>query len=221
MPQDRSSSKVEDELRRAHAAWLRSPDSGALDRLVDSMAPIVQARVARCLLRQMPAGRGRDVRQEVEDLMQETFLTLLAKDAKVLRGWNPDQGLSLKNFVGLVAERRTISILRIGKRSPWKEDPTLTEALDRPSRATGPEEAASSRDLFVKVLRRLQEELSPLGRHLFELLFLRELSVADACQTTGMSSDAIYAWRSRLRRLAGKVFEELKSEGSSEKRIQV
>jgi len=45
---------------------------------------------------------GRDVRQEVADLIQEVFMALFADDARVLRSWQPERGLSLDNFVGLV-----------------------------------------------------------------------------------------------------------------------
>jgi RNA polymerase sigma-70 factor (ECF subfamily) len=190
----------------------------ALTALVERLTPVVQMQVGRCLLRQRPPGRSRDVRQEVEDLTQETFLMLFADDGKVLRSWDPQQGLSLPGFVGLVAQRRATSILRTGKRSPWKEDPSLDQALDGPSSASGPEEVTTSRDLLLKALRRLREELTPLGWRLFDLLFLKELSVADTGRTAGLSHDAVYAWRSRLRRLAGRIFGELKAERGEGKR---
>ncbi len=195
----------QEEVHRALAG-----DESALARLVDVLTPVIQARVARCLLLQRTGGStGRAIRQEVEDLTQEVFLALWAEDGKALRRWDPRRGLSLANFVGLVAERQTVSILRSGKRSPWKEDPTLTEELDDKAPESGPEQVAASREELRLLVRRLHEELSPLGRHLFSLLFLEELSVPEVVQRTSMSSDAIYAWRSRLRRLAHQLFAEL------------
>ncbi|HEY2737525.1 MAG TPA: hypothetical protein VGK45_03920, partial [Thermoanaerobaculia bacterium] len=108
------------------------------------------------------AAAGRDVRQEVEDLTQEMFLLLFAENGKVLRSWQPERGLTLLNFVGLVTERRTASILRTGRRNPWQEDPTLIEDLDRTSPESGPEEIVASREQMKLLLRRLTEELSPL-----------------------------------------------------------
>ncbi len=181
----------------------------ALARLVEVLTPVIQARVARCLLlRRSGLAAGRDVRQEVEDLSQEVFLTLFTESGKVLLDWQPERGLSLENFVGLVAERRSASIMRSGKRSPWKEDPTLTEELDEQD-DTNPEAETASRMTLRNLLHRLTEELSPLGRRLFELLFLQDLSVAEVGRQTGMSADAIYAWRSRLRRLANKIRQEM------------
>jgi RNA polymerase sigma factor (sigma-70 family) len=190
--------EIQDEIRRALAG-----EEPALDRLVRRLTPVIQSRVARGLhlWRTGPAA-GRNVRQEVEDFTQEIFLDLFADEGKVLRSWQPDRGLSLLNFVGLVAERQTASILRSGKRSPWKEDPTLPEEFTQASPEIDPEKITASREELSLLLRRLKEELSPLGWHLFDLLFLQELPIEEVARQTGMTPDAVYQWRSRLRRLA-------------------
>ncbi len=193
-----------DEVQRALAG-----EAGALERLVALLTPVIQARVARTLLlRRRGGAEGRDVRQEVEDLSQEVFLLLFADGARVLRSWQPERGLALANFVGLVAERCAASVLRSGRRSPWKEDPTLAEDLDSAAPESGPEEITASREELRLLLHRLTEELSPLGRHLFDLLFVRELSVPEVVAATGLKPDAVYAWRSRLRRLARRLLAE-------------
>jgi len=199
-------------LAKLCADWERALDGDdeALDGFVRRMTPIVQARVARKLLayRDRAAG-GRDVRQEVEDLTQEVFLALFADGARVLRSWRPERGLSLENFVGLVAERQAVSILRSQRRSPWSSDPTLDETLDAFGSDAVAEREAVSRDTLSRLLDRLTEELSPLGRQLFDLLLVEEVPVAEATARTGLSSDAIYTWRSRLRRLARRLLAEL------------
>jgi len=198
------------ELSKEELARSLAGDTCALARVVDVLTPVVQARVARRLLsRRVGPAKNRDARQEVEDLTQEVFLALFADAGKVLRSWDPEQGLSLANFVGLVAERQAVSILRSGKRSPWKEDPTLTEKLDSEAPDAGPEASAASREQLRLLLEGLREQLSPLGWELFDLLYLRELSVSEVVGRTGMSSDAVYAWRSRLQRLARRLFQDL------------
>lgn len=205
---------LQDEVRRALAG-----DEPALTRLVRTLTPVIQSRVARgLLLRRTGTASGRNIRQEVEDLTQEIFLVLFADSGKVLRSWQPERGLSLLNFVGLVAERQTASILRNGKRSPWKEDPTLPEDFHQAAQESGPEEIAASREQLKLLLHRLTEELSPLGRHLFDLLFLRELPVDEVVRRTDMSPDAVYAWRSRLRRLAGRLLDEMSDNQLEERR---
>ncbi len=185
-------------------------DRVALNRLVKTLTPVIQARVARSLLRRRSgAARNRNIRQEVEDLTQEVFLLLFAEHGKVLRTWEPARGLALVNFVGLIAERRTASTLRSGRRSPWQDEPCLPDDLDRAAEESGPEAIAASREQLAQLLRRLTEELSPLGRHLFDLLFVRELSLAEIVAQTGLKPDAVYAWRSRLRRLARRLVSEV------------
>src|SRR5215831_17740303 len=120
-------------------------DQAALTRLVALLTPVIQARVARTLLAHRPRlGGGRDVRQEVEDLTQEVFLSLFVKDGQVLRSWEAGRGLSLQNFVGLVSERQVVSLLRSGKRNPWKEEPSPAEELDAAAEDGGPEEVTAS-----------------------------------------------------------------------------
>jgi len=178
-------------------------DQTALTRLVAVLTPVVQARVARTLLaRRSSLAGGRSVREEVEDLSQDVFLALFARDAHVLRGWRAERGLSLENFAGLVAERQVLSFLRSGRRNPpqetaWMEDEPESAATDR-----GPEEVAAGRERLDRLLDRLREEVSPLGRRLFDLLYVQELSPAEVMAESGLSADAVYAWRSRLRRLA-------------------
>lgn len=177
-----------------------------IGQLVDELTPIVQARVARTLLRW---GGGRDIRQEVEDFTQDVFLALFDEDGRILRGWQPDRGLSLQNYVGLVAERQSISILRSGKRSPWKEDPTLSDELDSIDQRDDPEQVAAARQKLRLLWWHMTEQLSPLGRQLFDLLFIQEKPVEEVVRITDMSPDSLYAWRSRLRRLAKKLAKEI------------
>ena len=175
-------------------------DPAAVRWLVALLSPVIQARVVRALLRR--ATGGRSTRQEVEDMVQEVFVALFEDHGKVLRSWDPGRGMSLANFVGLVAERQVASNLRSGRRSPWTEDPTLGEELERPSDDDlGPEARVASQQLLAVLLDRVRATLSPKGLDLLERLFIREESVDAVCAATGMSPDAVYAWRSRLSKL--------------------
>jgi RNA polymerase sigma factor (sigma-70 family) len=193
-------------VRRALAG-----DQTALTRLVAALTPVIQARVARTLLaRRSLLASGRDLRQEVEDQSQEVFLALFARDGHVLRAWQAERGLSLENFVGLVAERQVLSFLRSGRRNPWKEDPSFAEDdLDTAASDSDPEEITASREHLSLLLDRLREELSPLGHRLFQLLFVQELSQMEVQAASGLSADAVYAWRSRLRRVVQKLLAEM------------
>ncbi len=196
-----------------------SGDPKAVRALVDDLTPVIQARVARGLMRRSGSSGGRDVRQELKDIAQEVFVTLFANQGRVLRSWSPEKGLSLRNFVGLVAERQTSSILRSGKRSPWTEDPTDALGLDRAGGVDQQtEQRVISRDLLSVVLDRLRTELSPKGLHLFELLMIEQRPVPEVCELAGMKTDAVYAWRSRLARRVRAIAKEV-SESAPPARI--
>lgn len=184
----------------------------ALRSLVDVLTPVIQARVARALLRRAASASGRNIRQEVEDLTQEVFVSLFAERGKALRAWEPQRGLSLINFVGFLAERQVASILRTTRRSPWTEDPTLLEELDGPAVDASAELRVASQQMLEALLDRLREELSPLGLSLFEQLFIQQRSVAEVCEQSGMSRDAVYAWQSRLGKLSRRLGAELSSD---------
>lgn len=175
-------------------------DSAAMGTLVSRLTPIIQARVARCLVRHGRPESRRNLQDEVAELTQEVFVTLFARKRKVLKSWRADGGLSLNNFVGLVAERRALSILSSSRRSPWTEEPT--EDLEAMlGTVEGPEALVASRQILERVIGELEEELSPLGLRLFQQLIVEEEDIADIAAQSGMKRGALYMWRSRLAKL--------------------
>ncbi len=193
-----------------------SGDSAATRRLVGTLVPIVQARVVRTLLRRRGAA-GRDVRQEVEDLAQEVFAALFADGGKVLRAWDASRGLSLASFCGLIAEREAASILRSGRRSPWTEAATELDELEK-SLAEVPdvEVRVSSREQLAGLIDRVRGALSPRGLELFHRLVVEEESVESVCTSTGMTTDAVYGWKSRITKVVRKLAAEM---AASEPRV--
>ena len=188
-------------------ALARRPE--AARQLVDRLYPAIQTRVVRVLYR---AGRaaGRNARQEVEDMVQDVFAAFFEHDGRALRAWDPARGLGLEPFAALMAERHVVSVLRSGRRSPWTEDPTLDTTLERQSAPTASAEPALlSRELLAALLDRLRVALSPLGMHLFELIYVDQREVEEVALAMKMTADAVYAWRSRLRKLVGTLLEEL------------
>lgn len=186
-----------------------SGDAAASRALVAAVLPVVQVRVGRVLARRR-AKSARDVRQEVADLAQEVFAALFEADGRVLRAWDPARGLSLAGFCGLIAEREAASILRSGRRSPWTEDATPAEDLERDAgAASDTERSVASREQLERLTERLREQLSPRGLELFQRLVVDEEPVESVCAATGMTADAVYAWRSRIGKLARKIALEL------------
>jgi DNA-directed RNA polymerase specialized sigma24 family protein len=186
-----------------------SGDAAATRKLVVLVLPVVQARIARMLVRRKTRG-GRDVRQEVEDLAQEVFAALFEAEGRVLRAWDPARGLGLASFCGLIAEREVSSILRSGRRSPWAADPTEADVLEKDLAPEPDFEARlATREQLELLVDRVREALSPLGLEMFERLVVREEAVESVCSATGMKADAVYAWKSRLGKLVRKIARDI------------
>ena len=171
----------------------------------------------------MPYSGQRDIRQDVKDYTQDVFLQLFEKNGHILRGWQAERGMSLENYVGLVAERRVISLLRSGKRNPWRERDALEDTDEPKTTSADVETQALHADTLDVLLDKLRQALSPRGWQLFELLYIKELSVDEVQSHTGLSTDAIYAWRSRLRKTARQCQQEMNDDlmaDSSERKEQ-
>lgn len=168
--------------------------------LVDALYPVIARRVGATLWQRT---RRRGVAQEVNDLVQEVFLSLFECEGKALRAWDPARGMSLDRFVGMLAQHQVISILRSGRASPWRDEPTEAETLDRlgETRLT-PESITAARQDLRLLLDQLREQLSPRGLELFQRIIVDEEPLESLMRTTGMSADAIYQWRSRMLRAA-------------------
>lgn len=141
-------------------------------------------------------------------MVQEVFVALLENDGKILRAWDPSKGRSLKSFTKLVARHQVVSILRSQRRSPWKEDPTPVEELNL-REPQSPERRVAQADQAHQLLGALRGELSTRSMMMFEGLYVEERTVEEICEEFEISRDAVYAWRSRLKRRVAKLKTKL------------
>jgi RNA polymerase sigma-70 factor (ECF subfamily) len=185
-------------------------DRAASRRLAEELLPVVQAVVARCLIRCCIPSRA-NAHQEVKDLVQQVFVALFENDARALRQWEPARGRSLRSFVGLIAEREVYSVLRSRARSPFTEEPTDWDADGEPPpgrERPGPEATAITREFIAALLERVRQRLGARGVHLFYLVVVEERPADEIVAITGITEEALYAWRSRFRKLARALAQE-------------
>jgi RNA polymerase sigma-70 factor (ECF subfamily) len=184
-------------------------DRQAMRQLVTTLTPCIRTAVVSALARSTSPAR-RAARQEVEDVTQSVLLALFADRGRVLQQWDPTRRIPLEAFVALLAKHETHSILRSRRRSPWTEDPTLNEDLDRNAVARmGPESEAISRDMLDSLAEAVRSRLTPKGNEVFDLLFIRGLPAEEVSATTGLSMEAVYAWKSRLTRQVKEILADL------------
>lgn len=219
---------LEERFNKETMSRVLAGDRRAVRGFVELVTPVIQARVARVLLGANHGGSPERVREEVADLTQEVFASLFKDSGRVLKHWDPERGLSIKNYVGLVAHRAAVSTLRSKRRNPFTEEPTECGDLDVMDGGGASGEAAIlSRDLLRKVFARTEESLSETGRELFRLIFVEQREVGEIVELMTMSEAAVYAWRSRLskavrvqyRLLMGAKRGPAKGQGRSEVRL--
>lgn len=192
------------DLALVKAALSRNPQ--AVRVLVNRLTPVVQTRVARALLRSGVA-QSASLAHEVEDLCQDVFVALFAKEGQALRCWDPAVGIELETFVGVIAWRQAISRLRARRASAHRlvSDPTELAQPSDPSSFAARIEARHSIDALAA---KLAERLSANALDMFHRLFLWDQSVDEVCAETGQSAAAVYQWRTRLRRAVQELFEQ-------------
>jgi RNA polymerase sigma factor (sigma-70 family) len=186
-------------------------DVRASRRLVEVIAPVIRARVGRQLSR-LGASRARKVCVEFPDLVQDIFANLYEQDGKLLRQWDPERGLSFKNWIGLITQRA----LRKRLQDAQHHERPCAEPLD----ASGADTATNVTPLEVRAeianfLEHLASRLSPRSRLILLQSCLYEEDVHSVAMSVGMTEQAVYAARARLKRLALEFLHELPPHGLS------
>lgn len=173
--------------------------------LIRKLTVPIQTEVGYALQRR-GIRRGRDPRQEVEDMVHEVFVRLLADDGKLLRAWDPQRGRSLSSYVRMIARTQMATIMRSGRRNPWTEDPTDAATMEQ---LGSPREDLlrrfESAEALDQLLAQLEDHLDERGMMLFRMLWLEECSIEEVTDVTGIGRNAIYAWRFRVRKLVAKL----------------
>jgi RNA polymerase sigma factor (sigma-70 family) len=192
----RGSSEVEALVRRA----LGGDRASQRTLIEDELAPVVEARVARALLRR--GSQKRELRGEMMDLCQQVFVHLFG--GNLLARWDPAAG-PLGAFVGAIAENHVRSILRSRVRSPFTEIATEQEAIELALSDGETEEGAI---VTRQALRRLSVELSDEEREGFFAFFVDERSIEEMCLYLGKSREAVYKQRQRLRERVRRILDD-------------
>lgn len=183
-------------------------DVDALRRLVEAITPAIQTAVADTVRRHLKGLARTSSRREVEDLVQEVLVALLAKDGKRLRQWSAERG-SLSAYVKLVSRCVVYSILRTQKLNPWANDTMSPEDIDDlVSDEDDPEHQAAQSEYQAAVLAGLEARLTDHTRVVFRLL-VEGQSTGAICEGTGMSENAVHLIRHRIVATARDVARKL------------
>lgn len=137
-------------------------DKAAWDRFVARYARVVYAAVQHRLL---PAGRGADV----EDVVQDVFIRLCARDFKLIKSYDPARA-KVTTWLTVVATSTAIDHLRRQKRR--------TDSLE-----SVPEVQLSVAPVEPVRIKIPEGLLSPRQAVVLEMLYRREMEVAEVAAT--------------------------------------
>lgn len=182
-----------------------SGDRAAARSLIQRLAPAVRSRVVWLLLRNRAIHA--QIPQEADDLTQEVFVALFSRGGRDLLSWEPERGMSLEGFIGLVAKRRVISILRTRRLNPFETPPAPADD-EQPEPATAVDQTLIERQQLHELDHMLRARLSELGLEMFYRLYVWEQELDLIAAETGLSKAAVYQWRSRLRTQLRQIVEE-------------
>lgn len=161
--------------------------------------------VLRGVIRRMVFGNWRE---REDDLLQDLLLGLFRDEGRVLRMWDPQRGKTLKSFLAQFAQQRTLDWLRRQRRQSREvptEDPSTAEGAIHPEPAL-PVEAP---EWVQTLLERFQAECSPAEHRLVEMSYLQDISVREIAAELGLSEEAVYQRRHRIKQRLLKMKLEL------------
>ena len=170
--------------------------------IVDALMPVVRARVSRELARAGGGGRLRSLMDTREDVEQQVFLVLFRDDAKTLRDYDPERGLSVENYVGMIARREAGNATRYWRAQSRKAEVCVEDDREVEGVTDGSPDAeirAAGRQQLDQLWKRLEEHLTPKGLLMFRLLFIEGLSADEVSATVGCTKRSVYNWKNKLK----------------------
>lgn len=147
------------------------------------------------------------------DITQDVMLKLFADGGRVLRCWDPAQGLSLRGFIKRVVRFHVLQLFRTERGNPWRNTLKTPQQLDTADEA-GPE---LLQQLWIWQVRDwVLEHESARGRRLYRALFVEQRPAEDVAEELGVSREAVYQWSARFKRRAARALAPSHASGAQE-----
>jgi len=172
---------------------------GALRILVRRLLPVIRAR-ARDYLNRRGGSLGP---HEVDDLMQDVWLALVADDGRLLRAYDASRGKTLEGYVGLIARRefwKRAQQQQAEKRGGGQADVALEDPAVVEGRATDPELRACTAELVEHLEVHLLSVLPERGQLVMRCLYTDGMEPKETSTALGVSVQVVYNWQHRIRK---------------------
>jgi RNA polymerase sigma factor (sigma-70 family) len=175
-------------------------DGVSLRALVRRLIPVIKARTDVFLA----ARPGRRIGPHgADDLVQDVWLALIKDGGRLLLAWEPDRGMSLEGYVGMVAKRELWGRVRqetAGKRGSGLRAVDIAD-VDPPG-AHDVEAETIGRDLARNLADHLERQLPERGRLVMRYLYTDQCSPAEVADLLGVNLQVVYNWQHKIRQVA-------------------
>lgn len=156
-------------------------------------------------LRQLTCAPSKQLLEHRDDLIQTCLLYLYEDSAKVLKMWDPEAGMTLSSFIGLVVRRRIYRIFRYKRGNPAAMALFPPEDIER-LLESAPEDPGNLEDEIASAtalssVRKCVEagDLSERDRRLYRAYYVDERDGNDICSAEGLSTDGLHQALKRVR----------------------
>lgn len=152
-------------------------------------------RHVRKVLVRNTACRNRDLANE---LVHDVVVYIYDNDAKLLRNWNESRGASFEYYLGLITRNLVVRRLMQFRGNPASFTPVDDIQEFMPAQTLDLQITYSLE--LDRVLDYVERELDEVDRSRFWALYVEGLSIEKVAQRDGITTNAVHAWKSRLRR---------------------
>ena len=187
-------------------------EPNAARQFVEMISPIIHARVGR-VLRRRNVAQCHDVQQEAMDLTQQTYANLLKNNGHLLRSWDPERGMSLANYVGMIAEQTAEAATRKRSEEVWRSNVEITGSSDLViDSSRTPERLAAAQEILAAISSRVCAQLNKRGQRLLRAVCVEGRPVREVSALMNISESAINAWQHRLLNRTQQITREVLSD---------
>lgn len=183
-----------DDRRLIERALAGEPE--AVEVLVKRLMQVIHARVRRQCL------RARQGTEDLDDLVQEIWLKLLADGGARLSAFDPARSASLEGYVGVIAEHEASNLLRLRTAKKRGGHLTAIQGDDLPAQSPGPEESVEAGELAARLGEHLEQALPPRGLLIFRYAFTDQREPDEVAKMLGVTVQVVYNWQHKIRAAA-------------------
>jgi RNA polymerase sigma-70 factor, ECF subfamily len=148
--------------------------------------------------------------EDLDDLVNDVWLTLLRDDMRKLRQYDADRGFRIASFIGLVATNVTIDYLRARHAEATPLDQVMEDyvsmAVVQPRDVV---EDAEQAELARAAINRLSGD----EREFVFEVFHSERSPEELARTLGVTTNTVYSRKFKVREKLARIVAHLESEG--------